>query len=188
MRRPRRVAAETLGLMALGQLQQSAQAAGTLVEARCQIAPFGKPARHRTNREVGGVASGHLVPAQGSGYARLRQRAHRVGGGHRAILGVLVVVQEHPFALLLPPLAGRPAGRAPLHLAGHRQRRPAHFAESPLAVQPDVDVQAARAGGLGPAGQLMLVEHLAHDLGQLRTPFATARRGPGSRSMRSSSG
>ena len=98
---------------------------------RCQIAPFGKPARHRTNREVGGVASGHLVPAQGR-----RIRAPPAAGAPSRRRPPCDPWRSGcspgtPFALLFPPLAGRPAGRAPLHLAGHRQRRPAHFAESP---------------------------------------------------------
>ena len=90
-----------------------------------------EPRRHRRQREVGGVAVVDLVPGQRRRDARVRRRPHRVGAGDRAVLRVLVVVEEDAVALLLPPLARRERRRAPLDLARERQRGAAHLVEGP---------------------------------------------------------
>ena len=67
---------------------------------------------------------------------------------------------------------------AALDFAGQRQRRPAHLVEAPAPLDAHVDVHAARAGGLGPAGEADLGEHGAHDLRDrthLRPPDARHR-------------
>ena len=74
-------------------------------------------------REVGGVAVVDLVPRQRRRHARVRRRPHRVGARDRAVLGVLVVVEEDAVALLLPPFARRETGRAPLDLAREARAR-----------------------------------------------------------------
>ena len=68
-----------------------------------------------------GSQSGDLVPPERRRHARVGQRAHRVRRARRAVLGVLVVVEEDAVALLLPPLrrgdrrarAARSRARAP---------------------------------------------------------------------------
>ena len=97
--------------------------------------------------------------------------AHRIGARDRAVLRVLVVVEEHAVALFLPPLAGRQAGRAPLDLAREGERGAAHLVEAPAALDPHVDVDAARAGRLRPADQAEVVERGAdhrRDVADLR--------------------
>src|SRR5207302_445327 len=93
--------------------------------------------------------------------ARLGYRSDRVGARDGAILGVLVVVEEHAMAFLLPPLARGDLGRAPLDLARQRQSRAPHLHISPPTLDPRVDVDAARARGFGPAGEAVIGEHLA---------------------------
>ena len=67
------------------------------------------------------------------------------------------------MALLLPPLARRERGGAPLDLACDRQRRAPHLGERPPAIDADVHVDAARARGLWPPDEADIGEHLAHD-------------------------
>jgi len=82
-----------------------------------------------------------------------------------------VVVEEHALPLLLPPVAGGQGGRAPLHLAGQGQRRPADLIEDPAAMDAHDDVDAARTRGLGPAHEAEVGQDLvddARDLADLR--------------------
>ena len=81
---------------------------------------------HRVEAQVARLDVGDLVPGQRAGHARVGRRAHRVGGRDRAVARVLVVVDEHAVALLLPPLAGRQLGCAALDLARQRERGAAH--------------------------------------------------------------
>ena len=84
-----------------------------LVDARVPVADLGEARRHRREREVRGLAGVDLVPGQRRRHARVRRRPHRVGARHRAVLRVLVVVEEHAVALFLPPLArGQSRARA----------------------------------------------------------------------------
>ena len=55
--------------------------------------------------------------------------------------------------LFLPPLARRQIGCALLDLARERERRAPHLAEGPAPLDAHVDVDAARPGGLRPAGE-----------------------------------
>ena len=50
---------------------------------------------------------GDLIPREWRRHARVGPGPHRIGGGDRPILRVLVVVEEDAVALLLPPLARR---------------------------------------------------------------------------------
>ena len=82
----------------------------------------------------------------------------------RAVLRVLVVVEEDAVALLLPPLARRERrARAARPRARARARRAAPRSKLQRALDAHVDVHAARAGGLRPADEAALVEHLARD-------------------------
>ena len=138
-------------------------------------------------REVGRLAVGHLVPGERRRHARVGQRPHRVGRAGRAVLGVLVVVEEHAVALLLPPLRGRERGRAALDLARQRERGAAHLGERPARLDAHVDVHAARAAGLRPAARPSSSSS-AFTSSATRRTSAHATPGPGSRSTRSSSG
>ena len=118
---------------------------------------------HRVDAQVAGLDAGDLVPVQRAGHARVRGRAHRVAGGHRSVAGVLVVVDEHAVALLLPPLARREVGSATLDLARERQRGAADAERVPLGHDPDVDVDPLRARRLRVAAQAVVGEHVADD-------------------------
>ena len=115
---------------------------------------------HRQQREVAELGVGHLVPGQRRRDASVGRRAHRVGRGDGAVLGVLVVVEEDAVALLLPPLAGRDRRRSPLDVAGQGERRAADLRIGPARLDAHVDVDAARAGRLGPADQPDRLERL----------------------------
>src|SRR5581483_3565145 len=81
-------------------------------------------------------------------------------------------------ALLLPPRGRDEIGRAPLDLARERERAAAHDAELPVGLDAAVDVDAAVAARLRPAGVADLVEDLAHDHSRplrLREPSAGLR-------------
>ena len=82
-----------------------------------------------------GSQSGTSSQRERRRHARVRQRPHRVRGAGRAILGVLVVVEEHAVALLLPPLRRRERRHAPLDLARQRERRAPHLAERPARLR-----------------------------------------------------
>ena len=96
--------------------------AGSASEPGCRSIPSCRSpnraiaCRHRREREVARLAGVDLVPRQGSGYARVRGRPHRIRGGYRPVLRVLVIVDEHAMALFLPPLARCNAGSPPLYL------------------------------------------------------------------------
>ena len=146
-----------------------------------------------------GRHSNELVPGHGRRDPPVGLRAHRVGAGHRAVLGVLVVVEEHAVALLLPPLAGGEAGRPPLHLAGEGEGGAPHLRERPAGMDPHVDVDAARARGLRPAHEAEVGQDLAarpgdgHDLRPLDPRHRdrgrrAARRGDRGRSARTGCG
>ncbi len=122
-----------------------------------------EPRRDGVEPKLGRIDVGHLVPLERAGDAGVGHRAHGVGGGDGAVAGVLVVVDEDPVALLLPPLAGRQLRDPALDLAGQGQGRPPHLGEVLLGLHPHVDVDAARAGGLGEALQIVLGQDLAND-------------------------
>ena len=80
-----------------------------------------RPGRRCAANRAGTVSSvnasastvGDLVPGQRHRDPRVGRRPDGVGRRHRPVLGVLVVVEEHAVALLLPPLARwRGPGRA----------------------------------------------------------------------------
>ena len=119
-----------------------------------------------------------LVPRQRRRHARVGLRPHRVRAGDRAVLRVLVVVEEDAVALLLPPLARRQRRRAPLDLARERERRAAHLVERPAPLDAHVDVDAARAGRLRPADEPEVVQRRAHDAGDLADLRPRRRRAP----------
>ena len=67
------------------------------------------------------------------------------------------------MALLLPPLGGRCIRGPALHVASQGKGRAAHLRVRPVARDPDVDVDAARPGRLGPTHEADRLERLAAD-------------------------
>ena len=65
--------------------------------------------------------------------------------------------------LFLPPLAGGERRRPALDLPGKGKCGAAYLGEAPASLDPSVDVDSARPGGLGPAGQAVVLQHLMDD-------------------------
>ena len=130
-----------------------------------------------------------LVPADRGGDAGVGQPAHGVRRRDGVVAGVLVVVDEEVVrvAVLAPPGRRHLVGRPPLDLAGERQRRPAYVLEAVVGPDPHVDVHPLAAAGLREAGRAQLVEHLVGDVGD-PPHLREVAHGPGSRSIRHSSG
>src|SRR5205807_6816525 len=120
--RRRRRRAQPFTLVPRRQLEQALQRPGSPVYPLMAIGQLREALGHGGEREIGRVDARHLVPVERRRDPRLGRRPHRVGGGHGAVLGVLVVVHEHAVALFLPPLARRERGGAALHVARQRQR------------------------------------------------------------------
>ena len=116
-----------------------------------------------SSRRSPGSTSGTSSQRERARHARVGGRADRVAGGDGAVARVLVVVDEHAVALLLPPLARREVGRAALDLARQGERRAADAQRVPLRHDPDVDVDPLRARRLRVAAEPVLGEHVADD-------------------------
>ena len=81
------------------------------------------------------------------------------------------------MALLLPPFARRESGTR-LHVPGQGERRPTHLRIPPAPLDPDVDVDAARAGRLRPADEAHGLKRLLgceRDVADLGPPDARHR-------------
>ena len=145
VRRPRRVAEAAL-LVATREVVQLVERAG--LARRCRP-PGRRPCAGAPGtvsmRRSPGSTSGTSSHSQRARHARVGRRAHRVAGRDGAVARVLVVVDEHAVALLLPPLARRQVGRAPLDLARQRERGAPHLEVAPTRLDPHVDVDALRA-------------------------------------------
>src|SRR5215472_10602432 len=150
-----------------GEGQQRFQRADRLVHALPRIADLGEPGRHRVDGERLRLAASNLGPGQRRGHPRVAGGADRIRRRHRAVLGVLVVVNEHAMQLLLPPLRGGQLGRPPLDLPGQRHGGAADLGETPVPLDSRVDVEAPGAGGLRPPGQPEVGEHITGDEGHL---------------------
>ena len=101
--RPGRVA-ETCRLVFRRELEQLFERTWRGVHACVRIAELREALGNREHGEIGRVAVGDLMPVKRRGHAGVGNRAHGIGGAGRAVLGVLVVVEEHAVTLLLPPL------------------------------------------------------------------------------------
>ena len=87
---------------------------------RVEVALARDPLEHGLHRERGRIERRvHLLPAQRRRHRGAGLRPHRVDGGDRLALAVLVRVDQHAAALRLRPLRGREPGDAPA-----RSRRP----------------------------------------------------------------
>ena len=152
---------------------------GLLVDGRRGVAALAQARGDRLQAQLGRLDVGDLVPLQRTGHARVGDRPDRVGGGDGAVAGVLVVVDEHALALLLPPAAGRPAGHPPLDLPRQRERRAAHFFEALDRLDAHVHVDPARAGCLGKAAQARAPRAPRARRAPPRAPRRTGHRGWG---------
>ena len=135
VRRPGRVA-EPLRFLRGRELEQRRRASRRTSSIPADgVAALGEPRRRGRERERGRIAVRDLVPGERHRDARVGRRPHRLRRGDRAVLRVLVVVEEDAVALLLPPLAGREVGA--------RAARPRARARAPRAA-PGRSSSAAR--------------------------------------------
>src|SRR5439155_12234532 len=125
-----------------------------LIDAPVQVAELGVAGGHGGDGELARVDIADLVPADGGGDGRLRHAAYGVGAGDGVVAGVLVVIDEQHgrVPVLAPPGGSDQVRGAAFDLAGEGERRPPYLGEAPPRLDPDVDVQASPAGGLGPSG------------------------------------
>lgn len=89
----------------------------------------------------------------------MRMGPYGVGRGDRPVAGGLVEVDEDAFAaLLLPPGGGHPVRHPAFQFPSGRDGGSADLGERPAGFDRYEDMDAASAGGLGPAAQPMVVE------------------------------
>src|SRR4029453_13889132 len=155
VRRPGRIA-EPVGFLLAGELEQCGERARMLVDRGVAVPELRDACGHRPQGEILRLARRELVPRDWRRDARVRSGPDRVRARDRAILGVLVVVDEHAVTLLLPPPARRDAWRAALDLARQGEGCAADVHEGPAALETDVDVHATRPGRLRPCDQCAL--------------------------------
>src|SRR5215207_7086072 len=118
-----------------------------------------EPTRDAGEREPVGLDVVELLPADGRRDLAARAGPRRPRAEHGLVRGVLVVIDEDaPAALLLPPGRSEEVGAPALELARRRDRGGADRVGVPAGLQPDVDVQPAVARRLREAGDPELVE------------------------------
>src|SRR2546422_10381006 len=113
MRRPGCVA-QPLALVARRELEELLERAGCRVDSGMAIAERREALWHRRQGKVRGIGGIHFVPPERRRDPRLGGGPHGVRRGDRAVLGVLIVVDEDAMALFLPPLARGELGDAAL--------------------------------------------------------------------------
>src|SRR5206468_4448941 len=125
-----------------------------------RIAHLCEPVRDRGDGEGFGFTAGDLIPGQRRRDPGIGGRTDRVGGGDRAVLRILVVIEEDAVTFFFPPAAGGDLGGTPFDFTSEGNRGAADLRECPAWLDPAIDVEASRAGGLGPAGQAKIIEDL----------------------------
>src|SRR5260221_12200565 len=118
-----------------------------------RIANLGEPFWNCQHREVGRVAVGNLIPVKRRRDARVGDRPHRICRAGRAVLGVLVVVEEHAMPFFLPPFRSGNGGRAALAPPRQKQRRAAALVEGASLANPPGGVATSRSAWLWPAAE-----------------------------------
>src|SRR5919197_4102150 len=103
-----------------------------------------------------------LVPCEGSRHLSAGASSHRPRAEDGLVRRVLVVVDEDaPAALLLPPRGGDQLWAAALELASRRDGCRPHLVRVPPRLEADVDVQPAVSRGLRVANDAELVQQAA---------------------------
>src|ERR1700728_3601171 len=127
-----------------------------------RIANFRETLGHRQYGKVGWLAVRYLVPMEGRGYSSIRNRAHGIGGAGRSILGVLIIIQEHPMTLFLSPFRSCQGGHTTLDFTRKSKRGAAHLVERPALLDSDIHVHPTRTAGFGPATKPHLLKKRLH--------------------------
>src|SRR5207237_5696775 len=121
MRRPRCVA-EASRLVLGGECQQGDQGTDRLVDASGRIADLLDPFRDGIDREGLSFTACDFVPRQRRRDPGIGGGANGVGGRDRAVLRILVVVEEDPMPFFLPAGAGGKVGRWPCDFTSYVDR------------------------------------------------------------------
>ena len=159
----------------------TARAAARASRPRSSIPASASPTPAKRAGTVRSVKSPGSQAASSSQVTGAETRASGVGrteyaDADRAVLGVLVVVEEDAVPLLLPPLAGRERGRAPLDLARERERRRGAPRRSSSAAR-SARTRGCRASPRSSASRRARVaEHLARPRAPPRGSAPTRRR------------
>jgi len=169
VRWPRRIA----GPLRVVQREQGVYRCATIVHPRVQVAEPREARGHGREREIAGIAAIELAPLDRRRHGGALGRAHGVCRRDRAVLCVLVVVDEHPVPLFFPPLARRESWRSTLDVARERQCGPSNLVEGPSWLDPNVDVQTTFARRLRPADEPQVRERFPNDVtdGSHLAPF-----------------
>src|SRR5919107_2729339 len=143
-------------------LQDGLEPVRAVVQTGVRVAVLREEPRYGAHVEVFRRDVRQRLPGDRHRHRRPGPSPHRPRRGDRPVPGGLVVVEEHALAaLLLPPRHGRairnPFGDPP----ADRDHRVADVDERPLRPDPHGHMDAASPGGLGPADEAGLVEHLA---------------------------
>ena len=148
-----------------------------LVDLGVAVPDLGESGGHRRDREILGPDLGELLPVEWRRDGRARLGPDAVGRRDRPVARVLVVVDEDPLAaLLLPPARRDLIGEASLELPAEGDRRVADVGKRPPRFDPDVDVNAAPAGGLREAAVAEFLKQLARPGGDERGVFEVGAR------------
>src|SRR2546426_749525 len=130
MGRPWRVA-ESSRLVLSGKLKQGPQGPDRLIDAFGRVADLSEPFRDGVDREGPGFTACDFVPCQRRRDPGIGGGANRVGGRDRAVLRILVVVEEDAVPLFLPPATCGDVGGAPLDFASQGNRGSTDFGKRP---------------------------------------------------------
>ncbi len=163
----------------LPQAQERFQGVGHVVDLRPGVT-IGDEVGHRVDVELARVSDvGQLAPGHRRGHRGTRTRPQRPCPGHGPVPEVLVEVDEDGAVRpqLLPPGGGR-APVAALQLPAEADGCVAKVVEGPLRPDPDVDVDAAVAGGLREPTEAQFGEQL---VGDGRDSLGVGERGTGLR-------
>src|ERR1700744_3909530 len=102
MRWPRCIA-KTSSFVLRRKVEQPLERSGRCVDGCVRVTDLGKTLRHSEDGKIRWIAVGNLMPLKRRRDASVGKRTHRIGGGRRAVLRILVVVQEDAVPFFLPP-------------------------------------------------------------------------------------
>src|SRR6478672_11850647 len=99
--------------------------------------------RHGHQVEILWLAFTDFVPAQRRRHPGIRLRPDRVRAGDRAVLCILVVVEEHAVPFFLPPFAGGERGSTTFNFTSEGESGAANFSKDPPALESRIHMNAA---------------------------------------------
>ena len=130
-----------------------------IADVRHGIYPAFQQRRDCGDGAVQGIDVDQLVPGHRRRHRRRRGAPRRISGGHRAVAGVLIEVDEEPLsALFFPPRGGDRRTVAAFELTRQGDHRTPGLDEIPARLDGHEHVQTASARGLGETDKTQFVE------------------------------